>query len=322
MTQHLLSCSDLHISFTLPDDRIAEAVRGVSFSLDETETLGIVGESGCGKTVTALAVMRLVPPPGMISAGSIFFDGSDLLSLSEQQMRTIRGRRISMIFQDPMTSLNPVYTCRSQIKEAIVHHDIARPSEADTIIESILAEVGIPDPKRTADSYPHQLSGGMRQRVMIAMALSCNPRLLIADEPTTALDVTVQARILDLLHGLQSKKNMSMILITHNLGIVGDIADAVIVMYAGEVMEYATLRELFDRPMHPYTVNLLETIPALDARKERLTVIPGEVPTLRNIPPGCPFHPRCNRAMPRCAVEHPALSSLENGHQVRCLLYA
>ncbi|MBN1575126.1 MAG: ABC transporter ATP-binding protein [Chitinispirillaceae bacterium] len=322
MAHQLLSCYDLHISFTLSDGQVDEAVRGIAFSLDETETLGIVGESGCGKTMTALAVMRLVPLPGKITAGSVFFKENNLLTLSEQQMRTIRGRHISMIFQDPMTSLNPVYTCRSQIKEAIVHHGIARTSDADALIESILHEVGIPDPKRTADSYPHQLSGGMRQRVMIAMALVCNPRLLIADEPTTALDVTVQARILDLLHGLQSKKSMGMILITHNLGIVGDIADKVIVMYAGEVMEYAPVRELFDRPMHPYTVNLLETIPAIAARKERLTVIPGEVPTLRNIPPGCPFHPRCNRSMPRCSTEHPALSTPGTNHQVRCLLYA
>ncbi len=323
MTHPLLSCSDLHVTFTLPAGESAEAVRGISFSLEDRETLGIVGESGCGKTMTALAVMRLIPdPPGKISSGRITFEDTDLFSLSENRMRAVRGGRISMIFQDPMTSLNPVYTCRSQIKEAIVQHHITPASDADSLIESILAEVGIPDPKRTADSYPHQLSGGMRQRVMIAMALVCNPRLLIADEPTTALDVTVQARILDLLLDLQNRKRMSMILITHNLGIVGDIAHKVMVMYTGEVMEYAPVRSLFDHPLHPYTVNLLETLPAVDARRERLTVIPGEVPTLRNVPGGCPFHPRCNRAMERCSSEHPALSTPKANHQVRCFLYA
>ena len=272
--------------------------------------------------MTALAIMPLVPdPPGKITAGSVLFDGRDLMSLPDQQIRDIRGGRISMIFQDPMTSLNPVFTCRSQIRETILQHKTASASDADRLLETMLSEVGIPEPKRTADSYPHQLSGGMRQRVMIAMALVCGPRLLIADEHTTALDVTVQAKILDLLHDLQERKKMSMMLITHNLGIVGDIADHVMVMYAGEVMEYTAVHELFEEPLHPYTVNLLATIPGIDARKKRLTVIPGEVPTLRNIPAGCPFHPRCDRCFDRCRSEHPPLTTPAPGHQVRCFLY-
>lgn len=319
--KHLLSCNNLHVSFTLPEGE-AEAVRGVTFDLDATETLGIVGESGCGKSITALSIMRLIPePPGKISEGSLHFQGTDLLSLTEQQMRAVRGESISMIFQDPMTSLNPVFTCRYQIKEAVLQHNIASADTADSLVESILSEVGIPDPVRTADSFPHHLSGGMRQRVMIAMALVCNPLLLIADEPTTALDVTVQSKILDLLHELQAKKKMSMILITHNLGIVGDIAHNVMVMYAGEVMEYAPVKSLFDQPLHPYTRNLLQTIPAVDSRREKLTVIPGEVPTIKNIPRGCPFHPRCNRVFSRCRNEHPQLFTPDGTRRVRCFLY-
>ncbi|MBN1757074.1 MAG: ABC transporter ATP-binding protein [Chitinispirillaceae bacterium] len=321
MSSSLLTCNDLHVGFTL-ENEFVEAVRGVTFSIDEQATLGIVGESGCGKSMTALALMRLVPePPGKISGGRIRFRETDLLALPPQQIRMIRGKEISMIFQDPMTSLNPVYTCRHQIKEVILQHGITPVDQADGLIESILAEVGIPEPKRTADSYPHQLSGGMRQRVMIAMALVGNPALLIADEPTTALDVTVQSKILDLLLDLQEKKRMSMLLITHNLGIVGDIAHDVMVMYAGMVMEYAPSTVLFDEPLHPYTVNLLETLPGIDTRKERLTIIPGEVPTLRNIPSGCPFHPRCSRSMPRCAIDSPPLLDRGNSHTVRCLLY-
>ncbi len=321
MSNPLLCCNDLHVGFKL-EDRFAEAVRGVTFSINEKETLGIVGESGCGKSMTALALMRLVPePPGKICGGKITFRQSDILSLTPNQIRAIRGRDISMIFQDPMTSLNPVYTCRYQIREVLLHHAIVATSETDKRIESILSEVGIPDPKRTADSYPHQLSGGMRQRVMIAMALVCNPAFLIADEPTTALDVTVQAKILDLLLELQQKKGMSMLLITHNLGIVGDIAHRVMVMYAGVVMEYAPTAPLFATPLHPYTVNLLETLPGVDRRKERLTIIPGEVPTLSNIPQGCPFHPRCSRTMPKCSTEIPPLIDRGDDHHVRCFLY-
>ncbi len=321
MESPLLSCEDLHIAFSQPDGRVAEAVRGVSFTVNENETLGIVGESGCGKTMTALAVMRLVPEPaGKIISGKIRFKDIELLSLPEKQMRSVRGGSIAMIFQDPMTSLNPLYTCRTQIREAILEHGRAK-EDADTVIESILAEVGIPEPKRTADSYPHQLSGGMQQRVMIAMALVCNPSLLIADEPTTALDVTVQARILDLLDSLKESKGTSLMLITHNLGIVGDIADRVMVMYAGEIMECAKTEDLFDGPMHPYSSSLLETVPSVTSRKKRLTVIPGEVPTPLNIPQGCPFHPRCDRAFQRCRTEHPDLYKTADGRLVRCFLY-
>lgn len=226
-----------------------------------------------------------------------------------------------MIFQDPMTSLNPVFTCGYQIKENLLQHRICASKDADKLISRTLAEVGITDPDRIASNYPHQLSGGMRQRVMIAMALACSPRLLIADEPTTALDVTVQARILDLLHHLQENKSMSMVLITHNLGIVGDIAHDVLVMYAGEVMEKAPTGDLFKDPAHPYTQSLLETIPQIGNKKQRLAVIPGEVPTLRNIPGGCPFHPRCKYVTNRCKNEHPGICSLSDNHQVRCFLY-
>jgi len=321
MNSPLIQCENLRVTFSLPTGD-ADAVRGVSFSLNETETLGIVGESGCGKTMTALSLLRLIPqPPARISEGRILFKETDLLGCSEKEIRMIRGGSISMIFQDPMTSLNPLFTCRDQIRETILLHTSSSPAQADHAIESMLGEVGISDPARTADSYPHQLSGGMRQRVMIAMALVCHPRLLIADEPTTALDVTVQAKILDLLHTLQEEKRMSMLLITHNLGIVGDIADSVLVMYAGEIMEYAACSTLFASPKHPYTCNLLETLPSIDSRKDRLTVIPGEVPTLGNFPTGCPFHPRCNRAMERCKNEHPQLYHVSPGHDVRCFLY-
>ncbi len=316
-----MNCSDLHVTFKL-DGCTAEAVRGVSFEIEDKSTLGIVGESGCGKTMTALSIMRLIPePPGRITNGSITFEGKDLLKIPEREIRQIRGGRISMIFQDPMSSLNPVYTCGYQIMEAIREHLSLPSSEAGELASKVLYEVGIPDPSRTMSSFPHQLSGGMRQRVMIAMALACSPRLLIADEPTTALDVTVQARILDLLHQLRESKSMSMVLITHNLGIVGDIADYVMVMYAGEVMEYAIVKDLFDTPLHPYTVNLLQTIPHLEQKKERLKVIPGDVPTLRNIPSGCPFHPRCERAMDICRERHPELLDSGPGHKVRCFLY-
>ncbi|NLE01981.1 MAG: ABC transporter ATP-binding protein, partial [Fibrobacter sp.] len=316
-----LSCSDLHVSFNL-HGTISKAVRGVSFDIEQQRTLGIVGESGCGKSMTALSIMRLIPhPPAQIDKGEIIFENQDLLKLPEKQIRKIRGGRISMIFQDPMTSLNPVFTCGFQIIEAVKQHRSLSNTQITELCHKILLEVGISDPSRTLSSYPHQLSGGMRQRVMIAMALICSPSLLIADEPTTALDVTVQARILDLLLDLQSKKSMSMILITHNLGIVGDIAHDVLVMYAGEIMEFATTEKLFESPAHPYTKNLLQTIPHIDKKSDRLTVIPGEVPTIQNIPPGCPFHPRCSYASTRCRKEHPDLYTSENGNKVRCFLY-
>ncbi|MCU0609651.1 MAG: ABC transporter ATP-binding protein [Chitinispirillaceae bacterium] len=316
-----LSVNNLHVSFRI-EKTVAPAVRGVSFDIPESETIAIVGESGCGKSVTALSVMRLVPaPPGSIDSGEILFNDTDLLKSSEDAMNRIRGRSIAMIFQDPMTSLNPVLTCGKQISETIVFHRIASKRDAGALVEQMLSEAGIPEPGRIAASYPHQLSGGMRQRVMIAMALSCSPRLLIADEPTTALDVTVQATILDLLCRLQAERKMSLMLITHNLGIVGDIAHRVLVMYAGEVVENAPTASLFGDALHPYTQCLLETIPYVDRRKERLTVIPGDVPTPLCIPSGCPFHPRCPRVFDRCRREHPEITLQKENRQVRCFLY-
>ncbi|MFP4243167.1 MAG: ABC transporter ATP-binding protein [Chitinispirillaceae bacterium] len=316
-----IQCEDLHVSFSIQKET-ARAVRGVSFELNDKETLGIVGESGCGKSVTALSIMRLIStPPGKIEAGEIHFEQKDLLRLPEKEMRRIRGKRISMIFQDPMTSLNPVFTCGDQIDEVLKLHKGMAKSESADHSRHLLSEVGIADPARAYSSYPHQLSGGMRQRVMIAMALACSPRLLIADEPTTALDVTVQARLLELMRKLQDTKNMSMILITHNLGIVADMAHKIMVMYAGEVMESAPAREIFDSPGHPYTQCLLDTIPLLGRKKERLTVIPGDVPTPQQIPEGCPFHPRCPKAFKRCRLDHPQLHSAEDNHLVRCHLY-
>jgi peptide/nickel transport system ATP-binding protein len=316
-----LSVENLTVSFRFKD-YTAKAIRNLSFSVPDQSTLGIVGESGCGKSMTALSIMKLIPqPPAFFESGRIDFEEKELISAPESTMRKVRGSRISMIFQDPMTSLNPVYTCGFQVRESIEHHGFASPAQSKVLAENILSEVGIENPARVASSYPHQLSGGMRQRVMIAMALCCSPRLLIADEPTTALDVTVQARILDLLHNLQSTKKMSLILITHNLGIVGDIANTVMVMYAGEIMEIAPTSLLFDNPLHPYTSSLLDTIPSLDRKKGRLSVIPGDVPTLKGIPQGCPFHPRCIRAQDRCKSEHPELFKAAENHMVRCLLY-
>jgi len=322
-----LSCNDLRISFRIRKKK-AYAVRGVSFSVGDRATLGIVGESGCGKSVTAAAIMRLIPtPPGKIESGSIRFEGNDLLTIPEKQMRAVRGRRISMVFQDPMTSLNPVFTCGYQTAEPLILHKGMDKRAAAELSMELYSEVGIAEPKRVFSSYPHNLSGGMRQRVMIAMALSCSPKLLIADEPTTALDVTVQAKLLELLKKLQNTKDMSMILITHNLGIVAGMARDVIVMYAGEIVESAPATELFASPRHPYTECLLKTIPSIEKRGERLTVIPGTVPTPLEIPDGCPFHPRCPKAKDICTKENPILRCADGlnvgndgsgGHYVRC----
>jgi oligopeptide/dipeptide ABC transporter ATP-binding protein len=316
-----LSCSNLHVTFT-QHEGISRAVNGVSFDIPQGKTLGVVGESGCGKSVTALSIMRLIPQPaGRITAGSILYDGKDLLTLSEDAMRSIRGNSISMVFQDPMTSLNPVFTCGYQIAEVIRLHQKVSAKEAHERVLTILDRVGIRHVKDIAVSYPHQLSGGMLQRIMIAIALSCTPHVLIADEPTTALDVTVQAKILDLLTSIQDSMGMSMMMITHDLGIIADIAHEIIVMYAGEIVEHATTRELFDRPLHPYTQGLLATVPSLDAPLKRLQVIPGEVPNPMHIPQGCPFHPRCPQCMPRCLTEHPETFMQPNEHSVRCFLY-
>ena len=316
-----LTCENLRVSFR-EHKNYAQVVRGVSFSIGNKKTLGVGGESGCGKSVSALSIMRLIPsPPGKIESGRVEFDHKDLITIPEKQMQKIRGNRISMIFQDPMTSLNPVFTCGFQIKEVFDLHRGMTDSEAASAMEQLLVEVGIPDPGRVLESYPHQLSGGLRQRVMIAMALACTPKLLIADEPTTALDVTVQAKLLELLRELQETREMSMMLITHNMGIVSNMAHEVMVMYAGEVMEYAPTEQLFDSPLHPYTCCLLETIPVLDKKKKRLAVIPGDVPSPQDTPQGCPFHPRCNRVIERCKTDHPRLCEIKPGHSVRCHLY-
>ena len=293
---------------------------GVSLSVEKGRTLGIVGESGCGKSVLSLSVMRLVPPPGRIAAGRILFDGRDLLALPPAEMRDIRGRRIAMIFQEPMTSLNPVFTIGDQITEAIRAHDRSSSSAAlKSRAIAALERVRLPTPARQFDKYPHQLSGGMRQRVMIAMALACEPDLLIADEPTTALDVTVQAQILDLLRELQQQSGMAIVLITHDLGVVAEMADEVAVMYAGRVVERARGADIFDDPQHPYTLGLLGSIPRIEETRPRLLAIEGTVPPPFDLPQGCRFNPRCVFAGSGCTVEDPMLRPIGAAHEVACL---
>ena len=293
---------------------------GVSLSVEKGRTLGIVGESGCGKSVLSLSVMRLVPPPGRIAAGRILFDGRDLLTLPSAEMRDIRGRRIAMIFQEPMTSLNPVFTIGDQITEAIRAHDRTRSAAAlKSRAIAALERVRLPTPARQFDKYPHQLSGGMRPRVMIAMALACEPDLLIADEPTTALDVTVQAQILDLLRELQQQSGMAIVLITHDLGVVAEMADEVAVMYAGRVVERARGADIFDDPQHPYTLGLLGSIPRIEETRPRLLAIEGTVPPPFDLPQGCRFNPRCVFAGSGCTVEDPMLRPIGAAHEVACL---
>jgi peptide/nickel transport system ATP-binding protein len=314
----LLEVRDLHSTFFLPQGE-ARAVDGVSFSIEPGRTLGLVGESGCGKTMTALSILRLTPPSAGVN-GEIVFDGRSLLTLSETEMRQIRGNAIAMIFQEPMSSLNPVFTVGNQIGEAVrLHQGFGWRAAHQKTIE-MLKLVEIPEPERRANEYPHQLSGGMRQRVMIAMALSCHPRLLIADEPTTALDVTIQAQILDLLAGLQQRLGMALILVTHDLGIVAERADEVAIMYAGRIVERAPVRALFGRPLHPYTRGLLRSIPKVGTERERrLEAIPGVVPDLLHLPSGCHFRDRCPKAIPRCATTEPPLEELQPGHRVACI---
>ncbi|MGH2460458.1 MAG: ABC transporter ATP-binding protein, partial [Chloroflexota bacterium] len=302
----LLEVKNLRTEFRTPDG-VVRAVNGISYSLDAGETLGIVGESGCGKSVSALSIMRLVPrPPGEIVGGEVTFDGQNLLALSPGAMRKVRGRQIAMIFQDPMTSLNPVLTIDQQISEAIVLHLGMTAARARARAIELLDLVGIPDSRSRIDDYPHQFSGGMRQRVMIAMALSCNPRLLIADEPTTALDVTIQAQIVDLVSRLQRELGMAMIWITHDLGVVARIADRVVVMYAGRVVEEGAVDEIFDNPRHPYTLGLLGSVPRLDeVRRDRLRPIEGMPPDLTREIRSCPFAPRCDYAIAHCTEAEP-----------------
>ena len=320
----LLEVKNLKTGFKTDDGHFL-AVDDVSFKLEEGKTLGIVGESGCGKSVTSLSIMRLIPnPPGKIEGGEIIFGGRNLLTLSDEEMRKIRGNEIAMIFQEPMTSLNPVFTIGNQIGEAIELHQRGLSSaqiRQKTI--DMLKLVGIPEPDKRIDDYPHQLSGGMRQRVMIAMALSCNPKLLIADEPTTALDVTIQAQILDLVRKLQKEFNASMILITHDLGVVAETCNDVAVMYAGKIVEYGTVEDIFYRPKHRYTQGLLNSIPHFETghRRERLETIPGLVPSMFNLPKGCRFQDRCKFAQSDCGSAQPTLqpaSGSSSKHMVAC----
>jgi len=317
MTERVLDVRNLKTSFHTAHGLIP-AVDGVSFSVNKGETLGIVGESGCGKSVTALSVMRLVPnPPGVIEQGEILFENKNLLSFSESNMRRIRGNEIAMIFQEPLTSLNPVYTIGDQISEAIMLHQGLGQTKATARAIELLRLVGIPLPERRVRSYPFELSGGMRQRVMIAMGLSCNPAVLIADEPTTALDVTIQAQILRLMRKLKQEIGMAILLITHDLGVIAEMAQRVVVMYAGKIVEEAPVVLLFRRPWHPYTAGLLASIPQLDVEKRRLHVIKGTVPNLADMPKGCRFNPRCPYADEKCRAYEPELQELE-GRKVRC----
>jgi peptide/nickel transport system ATP-binding protein/oligopeptide transport system ATP-binding protein len=315
----LLKIEGLRTVFRSSVGEIA-AVDGVDLEVPRGRTLGIVGESGCGKSMLSLSVMRLVPPPGRVAQGRVLLDGQDLLQLSTGAMRQVRGSKVAMIFQEPMTSLNPVHSVGAQITEAMRAHDRSASSAElrDRAIEA-LRRVRIPSPESRFDDYPHQLSGGMRQRVMIAMALACRPQLLIADEPTTALDVTVQAQILDLLRELQAETGMSIILITHDLGVIAEMADEVAVMYAGKVAERATAAELFASPQHPYTLGLLGSIPRLDEDRERLLAIEGAVPPPFALPRGCRFHPRCPFAIEACTRAQPVLEMVAEGHLAACI---
>lgn len=321
---HLLEVTNLQTHFPTRAG-LVRAVDGVTFHIDSGELLGVVGESGCGKSITALSIMRLISPSGKIVGGEIVFDGKNLLKLSDAEMRQIRGDDIAMIFQDPMTSLNPVFTVGEQIAEALrLHRNLSRKAARAAAIQA-MSEVAIPDPVRRVDDYPHQLSGGMRQRIMIAMALACDPKLLIADEPTTALDVTIQAQILELLDELRRSRELAVLLITHDLGVVAEVADRVAVMYTGRIVEESSVEELFGRPKHPYTEGLLRSVPKLTAanvaRKERLETIEGTVPSPTDLPPGCHFAPRCPHRMPRCTEEEIPLYDLEGGVKVRCVLF-
>jgi len=321
MAGPLLEVDDLRTHF-FTRDGVVRAVDGVSFSIDPGETLALVGESGCGKSVTSLSIMRLIAsPPGRVVGGTIRFDGRDLLGLTEPEMRKVRGNEISMIFQEPMTSLNPVLTIGRQIAESVVLHRGMSRSDAMARTVELLRLVNIPEPARRAREYPHQMSGGMRQRVMIAMALACDPKLLIADEPTTALDVTIQAQILDLMRDLQAKTGTAILLITHDLGVVAEMAQRVVVMYAGRKVEEAPVGELFARPRHPYTRGLMNSMPRLGAghgARQRLQEIPGMVPSLREPLAGCAFAPRCGHAVDGCRAGVPSFDAKAAGHSVAC----
>lgn len=319
--EYLLEVKNLRTHF-FTEDGVIPAVDGVDFELRPGETLGIVGESGCGKSVTSISVLGLVPnPPGKIIDGEIIFEGRDLLKVKEAEMQKIRGNDIAMIFQEPMTSLNPVFTIGRQISEAIMLHQKVDKKDARERCIEMLKLVGIPRAEQSVDEYPHQFSGGMRQRAMIAMALSCNPKLLIADEPTTALDVTIQAQIIELMKDIKEKLNTAIMLITHDLGVVAEMADHVIVMYAGRVVEEADVVDLFKDPKHPYTVGLMKSKPTLEGNAHRLEVIPGAVPNPLAMPKGCAFNPRCSHAMDICREKMPNLINVDGNRKVRCWLY-
>ena len=323
-SSHLLEVQNLKTYF-YTFEGIARAVEDVSLHMDKGETVGLVGESGCGKSVTALSIMRLIKnPPGKIVEGSILFEGADLLKLSETKMQSIRGARISMIFQEPMTSLNPVYTIGYQIAEMFaIHHRLNKKDSRDRAVDT-LRQVQMPSPVKRAGEFPHQLSGGMRQRAMIAMAMACNPKILIADEPTTALDVTIQAQILDLMLKLKEGFGAAVLIITHDLGVVAQIAQRIVVMYAGRVVEEGTTRDIFENPKHPYTRGLLRSVPRLGERsrkgRSRLLEISGMVPSLYDLPQGCSFHPRCRHAMDICRQQPPRFFDLGGIHRMRCYL--
>lgn len=297
------------------------AVDGVDITVPRRTIVGVVGESGCGKSVTAMSIMHLVQHPGRVVSGQILLDGEDLVPKTIKEMNAIRGDRISMIFQEPMTSLNPVYTIGKQVSEAILLHQAVTKAEAKERTIEVFRQVGIPEPETRYNSYPHQLSGGLRQRVMIGMAMVCGPDLMIADEPTTALDVTIEAQILHLMRRLQQEKGTSIILITHNLGVVAELCDEVYVMYAGKVMEHTSVQLLFKNPQHPYTFGLLNSIPDTAGTKDRLYTIRGMVPNLLKLPSGCRFCPRCDKAMKICTMREPELQTTEEGHEVRCFLF-
>ena len=319
-----LLVKNLKVSFLTPEKELL-AIRGISYELNRDETLAVVGESGCGKTVSALSILRLLEePPGKIVSGEIFFDGKDLLKMSKKELQTYRGKDIAMIFQDPMTSMNPVLTIGEQIIETLLRHTSCSRKEAMNKTLKLLDQVEIPSPKEKLDQYPHQLSGGMRQRAMIAMALSCDPRILIADEPTTALDVLTQGQILYLLKKIKKETKMSILLITHDVGVVAEMARRVMVMYAGEIVELGPVREIFSSPRHPYTIGLMKSLPTLESTEEKflkLNEMPGIVPSLSKIPSGCSFHPRCPSAETRCKIEKPIFKKIAEEYSVRCWLY-
>ena len=319
-----LLVKNLKVSFATSKKELI-AVRGISYQLNQGEILALVGESGCGKTVSALSILRLIQePPGKIMSGEIFFAGKDLLKLKKKELQDRRGKDIAMIFQDPMTSLNPVLTIGEQIIETLLRHTSLSRKKAREKSFRLLEQVEIPSPKQKLDQYSHQLSGGMRQRVMIAMALSCSPRILIADEPTTALDVLIQAQILSLLKKIKNDTQMSILLITHDLGVVAEVAERVMVMYAGEIVESGSVNDLFRSPLHPYTIGLMESIPTLESTQQKLSKlkeISGTVPSLSQVPFGCPFHPRCSAAETRCKTDKPKLKKISQTHSVSCWLH-